>query len=150
MVFSSFLTTLLVSGASLAAKGILGEIAKGSGKAAFAAIKERLSGEHGVKSLGLLEDAEKNDAFKTAIESELEGADLQKDRSLLDLSLKLQEALEQIPAETARAYDIDLENIRSGRDVLLEQIEGTLRARDVTTERDFTIRNVTTGRHRTS
>lgn len=143
MAIETTLFAILASGAVLAAKGILQEIAKGTGKSAFEALKQRLTDKFGVKSLGMLEDAQANADYKTAIEGDLKKPEIAADPEILKLAEQLRSAIEQIPKETAVAYAVDIETIRSGRNILLEQIEGGIKSKIVEADKDVTISGVT-------
>ena len=60
MDIATMLYSLLSAGAGLMASAAASEFAKGAGKAALDALKDRLTGAHQVKSLPLLEDARPN------------------------------------------------------------------------------------------
>ena len=135
------LFSLLVSGAKLAASNAVGEFAKGAGNSAFEAIKARLAGEHGVKSLPLLEEAAENPAFEEAVKAELAKPEIAQDAGLLQLAERLRAAIEALPAETQARYAVNIETIRSGGDLLFESVEG-VKATSATSEGDMTFKNV--------
>ena len=135
------LFSLLVSGAKLVASSAVGEFAKGAGKSAFEAIKSRLADKHRAKSLALLEDASDNKAYEAAVKADLAQPSIAEDSELLQLAEKLREAIEALPAETQARYAVDIEIIRSGRNLLFEAVEG-VKAKSATSEGDMTFRNV--------
>jgi hypothetical protein len=135
------LYSLLSAGAELAASSAVGEFAKGAGKAAFDALKARLTGEHKVKSLGLLEDAGTNPAYKAAIESDLARPDIAEDPQVVELAQTLRAAIEALPAETTARYAIDIETIRAGGHLLFEASEG-IRAKLATSKGDMTFKGI--------
>jgi hypothetical protein len=114
------LFSLLLSGAKLAASGATSEF----GKVAFEAIKARLQGEHGVKSLPLLEEAESNPAFEGAIKADLAKPTIAADTELLKLGETLKASIEALPADTLARYAIDIKVIRSGGSLFFEGVEG--------------------------
>lgn len=135
------LFSLLVSGAKLAASSAVGEFAKGAGKSAFEAIKARLTGEHDVKSLPLLEEAAENPAFGEAVKAELAKPEIAQDAELIKLAEQLQAAIEALPAETQARYAVNIETIRAGGNLLFEAVEG-VKAKTATSEGDMTFRDV--------
>ena len=135
------LFSLLVTGAKLAASSAVGEFAKGAGKSAFEAVKERLAGEHNVKSLPLLEEAAEKPAFEEAVKAELAKSEIAQDAELLELAERLREAIEALPVETQARYAVNIETIRSGGNLLFEAVEG-VKAKTATSEGDMTFKDV--------
>lgn len=135
------LFSLLVSGATIAASGAVGEFAKGAGKTAFEAIKARLAADHDVKSLPLLEGAAENPAFAAAVKADLARPEITEDADLLQLAETLRAAIAALPEETQNRYAVDIETIRSGGNLLFEAVEG-VKARSATSKGDMTFRNV--------
>jgi hypothetical protein len=142
MAVVEVLFSVLATGAGMAASGAVGEFAKGAGKAAFEALKARLSKQHEFKSLPLLEDAKQNPAFAAAIKAELAKPEVAQDVELLQLAERLREAIAALPAETQARYAVDIETIRSGGDLLFEAVEG-VRAATAIAKGDMTFKNVT-------
>ena len=141
MALAHLLFSVLVSGAELVASGAVSEFAKGAGKAAFDGLKNRLTAQHGMKSLPLLEDAAKNTAFETAIKAELEQPEIAADGELLRLAETLREAIAALPAETQARYAVNIDEIRSGGVLLFEAVEG-VKAKSATSATDMTFKNV--------
>ena len=143
MALGTVLFSILLAGAELAAKGALGEIAKGAGKTAFEGLKARLTNKHGLMSLGLLEEAKTNEAYKAAIQSDLNKPDVAEDPDVLTLAQQLQAALAEMPTATANAYAIDIEEIRAGGNLLFEAIEGGIKSDSAKSAGDMEFRGVT-------
>lgn len=141
MALAQLLFSVLVSGAELVASGAVTEFAKGTGKAAFDALKNRLTAQHGMKSLPLLEDAKQNPAFEAAIEAELAKPEIAGDEELLRLAGTLREAIAALPAETQARYAVNIDDIRAGGALLFEAVEG-VRAKTATSTGDMTFKNV--------
>lgn len=142
MSLTQLLYSMLVSGAGLVASGAVTEFAKGAGKTAFDALKDRLSKKHGLKSLPLLEDAATNPAFQAAIEAELAKPEITSDEELLRLAEALRAAIAALPAETQARYAVDIDVIQSGGSLLFEAVEG-VRAKSATSATDMTFKNIT-------
>jgi len=136
------LYSLLTAAAQVSTEGAAGEFAKGAGRSAFEAIKARLVGTHGVKSLVLLDDAQTEPTHAAAIKKDLSKPEIAQDGDLKALVETLRQAIENLPAETQARYAIDVETIRAGRDVLIENAEG-VRADTIDAGQDATLRNVT-------
>ncbi len=132
---------LLVAGAKLAASSAVGEFAKGAGKSAFELLKSRLSDEHGVKSLALLEDAAENSSYEQAIKADLSKPEIAKDVDLLKLAERLRDAIEALPADVQSFYAVDIESIRSGGNILFDAIEG-VKIDTVDGDGDVTFQNI--------
>jgi hypothetical protein len=142
MPLTQLLFSVLASGATLAASGAVSEFAKGAGKTAFDALKNRLQADHGVKSLPLLEEAAKNPASASAIKAELDKPEIANDPEVLQLAETLREAIAALPAETKARYAVNIEEIRSGGALLFDAVEG-VKAKSATSESDMTFKNVT-------
>jgi hypothetical protein len=142
MSLTQILYSVLVSGAGLVASGAVSEFAKGAGKTAFDALKNRLQADHGVKSLPLLDDAAKNPAFESAIKAELEKPQIAGDPEVLQLAETLRELIAALPAETQARYAVDIEVINSGGALLFDAVEG-VKAKSATSATDMTFKNVT-------
>lgn len=140
MDIASLLTNLLVTGAGLATSNAVSEFAKGTGKAAFEAVKERLTSQHGVKSMTLLDRASSNLSFRQAIESELNDEEIESDVELLRLAEALSSAIVRLPAETQSNYAIDTGEISSTGSLIAEHIEG-LKANRIVAN-DIILRNI--------
>ncbi len=142
MALAQLLFSVLVSGAELVASGAVTEFAKGAGKAAFEALKNRLTTQHDLKSLPLLEDAKTNPAFEAAIKDELEKKpEIANDEKVLGLAETLREAIAALPAETQARYAVNIDEIRSGGALLFEAVEG-VRAKTATSQSDMTFKDV--------
>ena len=107
MGIATMLTGLLIAGAGLMAKGVTGEFAKGTGKAAFEAIKARLAGQHGVASFGLMEKAKDNPAIAGAVNAELAAPAIAEDAELLDLARTLRDAITALPESETAGYAVE-------------------------------------------
>jgi hypothetical protein len=142
MSLTQLLYSVLVSGAGLVASGAVSEFAKGAGKTAFDALKNRLQADHGMTSLSLLEKATKMPPFEAAIKAELEQEQIAGDPEVLKLAETLREAIAALPAETQARYAVDIEVINSGGALLFEAVEG-VKAKSATSEGDMTFKNVT-------
>jgi hypothetical protein len=142
MSLTQILYTVLVSGAGLVASGAVSEFAKGAGKTAFDALKNRLQADHGMKSLTLLDDAAQNPAFESAIKAELDKPQIAGDPEVLKLAETLRELIAALPAETQARYAVDIEEISSGGVLLFEAVQG-VKAKSATSEGDMTFKNVT-------
>ena len=138
MLLADLLLTLLTEGAKLVATGAIQQ----TGVDAYQYLKDRLTGKHGVQSLGLLEKAKDNPAFEAAIRAELDTPAVQGDSDLLQAALILREALENLPEATRAQYAIDTTRIHSGGRLLLDAIEG-IKAEEIISTDDMVIRNVT-------
>lgn len=135
------LFSLLVTGAQLAASSAVGEFAKGAGKTAFDAIKQRLVSKHHVKSLPLLETAAENPAFEQALKSELAKPEIAQDPELLKIAQMLSKAIDALPAETLTQYAVNIETIRAGGKLVFDNVEG-VNATTATSQGDMTFKNV--------
>ncbi len=142
MEFISGFTALLIAGATLSAKGALSEVAKGAGKDIFETIKERLSSMHGVKSLELLENAEENEAFKSAISSDLSDKDIAEDTRLIELASQLQEIIRSIPQDQLSTYAVNVDIIESGKNVSFNFVEGGVRSKKIDAKGDVSFTNI--------
>ncbi len=118
------LTSLLIEGSKLLATSAAGEFAKGAGKTAFEALKGLLTGKHEAQSLGLLDQAGGNDAFRAAIESELAKAGIAADPEVLKLAQTVQAAIAALPPAELAAAAIDAETIRARGNQWFEDVEG--------------------------
>ncbi|ARE41671.1 hypothetical protein RGUI_3530 [Rhodovulum sp. P5] len=123
------LFTLLVTGATLMARGAAGEFAKGGGKSSFEALKKRLAEEHGVKSLALLEEAKTNPVFAKAVKADLARPGIAKDTEVRRLAEALRGAIEALPDRLQAQYTVDIEEIRAGKALLRGGAAGTRAAR---------------------
>lgn len=141
MALVDVLFSVLASGAGLVTSGATSEFAKGAGKATFEARKARLTDHHAVKSLGLLNDAQKNPAFETAVKSELADSKIFQDAELLELVEQLRAEIEALPAQEQHAYAVDIETIRAGGRLLVDPVEG-IRAKTAIAKGDIELRNV--------
>ncbi len=141
MPLAELLYSVLGTGAGLVASGAVGEFAKGAGKTAFEALKSRLTTQHEMTSLPLLEDAAKNPAFEPAIKAELAKPEIAEDAELLALAETLREAIAALPAETQARYAVNIDEIRSGGALLFDAVEG-VKAKTATSESDMTFKNV--------
>lgn len=135
------LFSLLASGAKLVASNAVGEFAKGGGKSAFDALKARLSDEHGLKSLALLEDAPDNPAFADAIKSDLSKPGIAEDSNLVELAAQLRDAIATLPPDTQSLYAINIDEIHAGGTLFFDAVEG-VRAKKVHSKGDMTFRNI--------
>lgn len=142
MPLAELFFSVLASGATLVASGAVSEFAKGAGKTAFDALKNRLQSDHGVKSLPLLEEAAKNPAFEGAIKAELDKPEIAGDVEVLRLAETLREAIAALPADTQARYAVNIDDIRSGGALLFEAVEG-VKAKTATSASDMTFKNVT-------
>lgn len=142
MALAQILVGVLVSGAGLVASGAVTEFAKGAGKTAFEALKERLSTLHGMKSLPLLEAAAGNPAYKVEIEAELKNPEISNDAELLRLAETLRAEIAALPSEMQARYAINIDEIRSGGALLFEAVEG-IKAKTAISEGNMTFKNVT-------
>lgn len=141
MALVDVLFSVLASGTRLAASGAVGEFAKGAGKAAFEALKTRLSERYTVKTLPLLEDARQSPAFEAAVKAELSRPEIAQDAEVLELAEQLRKAIEALPAQDQARYAVDIETIRSGGKLIFEAVEG-VKAKLATSEGDMEFRNV--------
>ena len=141
MPLAELLFSVLTAGAQLLASGAVSEFAKGAGKAAFEALKDRLTGQHAMRSVSLLEDAATNPAFAAAIKTELESPAVANDGELLRLAEALRAAIAALPQETQARYAVDIEQVQSGGSLLFEAIEG-VKAKTATSVGDMTFKNV--------
>ena len=127
MVLGTLLYTLLTTGASLLATSAAGEFAKGAGKAAFEALKARLVDGHGAKSVALVADAGANPAYAEIIKADLGKPEIAGDAEVRTLARQLEAAIEALPAAEAAPYAVAIREIRAGRDLLFEDVEGVKR-----------------------
>jgi hypothetical protein len=141
LVLGTLLYTLLTTGASLLATSAAGEFAKGAGKAAFDALKARLIDGHGAKSVALVGDAAANPAYAEIIKAELSKPEIARDAGLRELARQLEAAIEALPAAETAPYAVAIREVRAGRDLLFEGVEG-VRADIATSQGDMTFRNV--------
>lgn len=142
MPLAELLYSVQVTGAGLVGAGAVSEFAKGAGKTAFEALKSRLSAQHEVKSLPLLDEAANNPAFAAAVKAELAKPEITGDAELLQLAQTLREAIAALPAETQARYAVNIDEIRSGGALLFEAVEG-VKAKSATSTGDMTFKNVT-------
>ncbi|MBG6199971.1 hypothetical protein IWQ48_001089 [Labrenzia sp. EL_13] len=142
MAIGTLLFSLLSAGAQLAATGVLSKFAEGAGETAFESLKARLTNALGLKSIGLLEEAKDNDAYETAIQSDLNKPEVEADGEVRRLAKELQAALAEMPAETAAAYAIDIEEIRAGKNLLFEDVDGGIRGKKATAGGNLTFKRV--------
>lgn len=124
----SLLVPVLVAGATIFGEKAVGKLGDGLGSSVFAAIKDRLTGAHGIKAAAHL-DAGPSDADKAAITAELEQADLAGDAELAKLVAELIRAL----PSTAVPRAVEIDEIRAGGDLSFADVEG-IRARTATSE----------------
>lgn len=141
MELAQLLFSVLVSGAKLAAVGAVTEFAKGSGKAALEALKNRLSSQHSMKSLPMLEEAETNPAFEAAIKAELAKPEIAEDEELLQLAETLRKAISALPIDTQASYAVNIDEIKAGGVLLFEAVEG-VRAKSATSKGDMTFKDI--------
>jgi len=141
VVLGTLLYTLLTTGASLLATSAAGEFAKGAGKAAFEALKARLVDGHGAKSVALVADAGANPAYAEIIKADLGKPEIAGDAEVRTLARQLEAAIEALPAAEAAPYAVAIREIRAGRDLLFEDVEG-VKADLATSQGDMTFRKV--------
>ncbi len=141
MAIAAVLYSLLVTGASLVASGAVSEFAKGAGKAAFDALKARLTGTHGAASVALIDQAKGNAAYEAVIKSDLARPGIAEDAEVRRLAEELRAAIEALPAAAKAPYAVDIGVIESGRNLLFEGVEGVHGDR-ATSQGDMTFRNV--------
>lgn len=137
----TLLFSILVEAAKIFASKSVGELGKGTGRAAFDAIKQRLTDKHGVKSLPLIEDASNNPAFAEAIKTELLKPEIGNDTELLRLAESLRAALAELPSDTIAQYAVDIETLRSGGNLLIDTAEG-VKANSATADGDIVLKNI--------
>ena len=123
-VFSGFIIDLLLQGGKLLAGKAVEEFGKGAGKAAFDALKARLSGDHGVKTVDLIDRLEQTPGLRSTIEAEIEQSGAGKDPELLALAETLRAAIEELPEATQVAYAIEGGTFKAGKDIIARQVEG--------------------------
>ena len=136
-----YLFPLLVAGAKLAADGLLTKIGEGAGEAIFEKLKARLTGEHKVTSLPMLEEARTDPTFEAPIRAHLANPSIATDAEVLALAQQLQAILEKAPTETLQRYAIDIREIRAGGNQVFDGVEG-VKADVATAVRDQTFRNI--------
>lgn len=141
MALAQLLFSVLVSGTELVASGAVAEFAKGGGKAAFEALKNRLTAQHDMKSLPLLADAKANPAFEAAVKAELAKPEIANDEELLRLAETLRELIAGLHAETQARYAVNIDEIRSGGALLFQAVEG-IKAKSATSKNDMIFSNV--------
>ena len=141
MDISAVLYSLLVTGAGLVASKAASEFAKGAGKAAFEALKGRLIGTHGAASLALVDQATGNATYEAAIRSDLDRSDIAKDPEVRRLADELRTAIEALPEAAKGPYAVDIGVIKSGRDLLFDDVEG-VRSDRATSQGNMTFKNV--------
>ena len=139
MALSAFLYPILVEGASLLAKSAAGEFAKGAGKAAFEALKKRLTEDHGVSSVALLEQAEAKPEYAALIQSDLDAPSLAADGQLQVLGNQVLDAIAALPAAAQPAIDVG--TIRALGNQVFEDVEG-LRADVIEAGGDQTFKGI--------
>jgi hypothetical protein len=140
MEIAGILWSVLTAGATLAASGAAGEFGKSGGKAAFEALKERLTGK-GAKTMALLDAAKTSPTDAEAIRADLAKPDIAGDPDILEAAEALRKAIEAVPPGTLVAYAIDVETLKAGGNILIETAEG-LRAKHVEAKGDLTLRNL--------
>lgn len=128
MEFASALYGLLTVGAGLAASGAASEFGKGAGKAAFEALKGRLSRVFGVE--------EPNEAA-------LAKPEIAADDEVRRLAALLLAAIEAAPEHERAPYAVDIREIRSKGALRFLDVEG-VKADVATSEGDMTFENVKT------
>lgn len=141
MDIASTLYPLLLTGAGLAARGVLGEVGKGAGKEAFEALKARLRGAFGAKSVDLIDDVDTNPAYEGTIRADLSKPEIAADAEVRALARTLEAAIAALPADVTAPYAVSIREIRAGRDLLFENVAG-VEADIATTGGDMTFRGV--------
>lgn len=106
MALSAFLYPILVEGAALVANSAVGEFAKGAGKTAFEALKNRLSEKHNVQSVSLLELAKDKPEYAAVIQADLDAPALEGDPELQMLGNQVLDAIASLPANAQPAIDV--------------------------------------------
>lgn len=122
MAISAFLYPILVEGAALVANSAVGEFAKGAGKAAFVALKNRLTEKHNVQSVSLLEQAKDKPEYAAVIQADLDTPALASDPELQVLGNKVLDAIAALPATAQPAIDVGA--IRALGNQSFKNIEG--------------------------
>jgi hypothetical protein len=141
MPMVDLLYSLLVTGAGLAATGAVSEFAKGAGKAAFEALKTRLSGTHGAASVALVAQAKGNKAYEEAIKSDLARPEISEDVEVRRLADELRRAIDALPSVVKAPYAVDIGVIESGKSLLFDNVEG-VHSDKVTSKEEMTFKNV--------
>jgi hypothetical protein len=141
MDIAATLFALLSAGAALAAQSAVGEFAKSGGKAAFDALKARLTGAHNVESLDLLERARSKPGYAAEIKAELANPGIAADPEVASLAADLRAAIEALPKATLTAYAVDIETIRAGGALLFRNVEG-VKAKSAESVGDMTFRGI--------
>lgn len=143
-----YLLTLVSAGSALAAKGVLEEIGKGSGKAIFEKIKSRLEKSHEIL---VSEDVHGDQPATMELGRQLSAPTVVADESLIQLFREFQELVTQLPKPQSDLYAIDIETIRAGGSVLFEAIEGGIVGKELNAQGDVTFRDVSArGQKKTS
>ena len=141
MSISAFLFPLLSASVEHIASASAGEFAKGAGKAAFEALRDRIRQQHGVGALAQLQDAPNNPQIAAEIKAALDGANLTKDAELQRLAEALLAALETMKANGAPVA-IDAAEIRAQGNQLFRNVDG-IRADTIEAAGDQTFDGIT-------
>ena len=124
MAFSALVVELLTSGGAMLAKGVLGEVGKGTAKDAYTALKKRLEEKHEVKTLDLIDRASDTPALKEAVEADIDNSGAASDQETLRLTEALRAAIADMPKETQIAYAIDGGRFVAGEDIIAREVAG--------------------------
>lgn len=118
----SELVAAIVAGATVALKDTAAEAIKD----AYAGLKSIIVGRHKLASIELLERDPNSDAFKAATEAEITDVpELLSDPELSAKIVAVYDAIEQnISAEELESVGIDVKEIVSRRDTIIQNIEG--------------------------
>lgn len=147
MDFTTTLLSLLTTGAGLAATEAVKALGKSTFTDAYEAVKSRLIGDLGAKSVALVEDVAENPAYAAAIKTDLAKPEVINDGELRRLAQVLEAAMEALPDTAKTAYAVQIREIHAGRHLLFENVEG-VQADIVTSKGDMTFKNTTTpGKH---
>ena len=143
-----YLLTLVSAGFALAAKGVLEEIGKGSGKEIFEKIKSRLEKNHEIL---ISQDVLSDTPAYIDLGRQLSAPSVIADESLIQHFREFHDLVARMPKQQGDLYAIDIETIRASGNILFEEIDGGIVGKELTSLGDLTFRNVsTTGQKKNS
>ena len=127
------------------ASSAAGAFAKSAGSAAFDALKKRLTENHKINSISLLDEAADEPSYQAAIKRGLDRADLAADSELKQLAETILSAIDAIPEDARPIAAIDANMIRAKGNQLFRNVQG-IRAGTIEADGDQIFEDITAGK----
>jgi hypothetical protein len=135
----------LIAGASAALKDTTNQAIKD----AYTGLKQLLKERYSFASVALIEKKPDNKSFQKAAEDELKDSNALQDNDIFQMAVEVLNAIESLAEGEVESWGVDVETLKAGRNVLLENISGEIggfRAKTVEAVNDITLREIHGGR----